>query len=108
MSKFESKSIEKAKHLRDQLGGTIFAFPINESNPFSAYSVVVYAGGRYFAYPDASDISEAALGVVTILQEMKKNGYDVDYERNVRMVSYQAQMDAPSTVMRRLKKQGRR
>lgn len=105
MSKFESKSIENAKHLRDQLGGTIFAFPINESDPFSAYSIVMYAGGQYFEYPNATDISEAATGVLTLLEEMKKSGMDADYKRNVRMISYQAQMDGPNTVMGRLKKE---
>lgn len=105
MSSFQSQSISRAKQLRENLGGTIFAFPIEEDKPFSPYAIVMYAGGQYFAYPDATDISEAATGIFTLLEEMKKNGMDADYERNVRMISYQAQMDAPSTVMRKLKKE---
>lgn len=104
MNNLQTKSIEKAKQLREQLGGTIFGFPIDENNPFSQYAVVMYAAGQYFAYPTATDISEAATGIMILLGEMKKHGYDTDYERNVRLISYQAQMDAPSTVMRRLKK----
>ncbi|WP_407308786.1 hypothetical protein [Desulfosporosinus sp. SB140] len=100
----EARTIEKAKQLRKELGGTIFAFPLEEDNPFSPYGVVVFAGGQYFAYPNATDISEAAAGVLTILEEMKKHGFDTDYERNVRLISYQAQMDAPSVPMRRLRK----
>jgi hypothetical protein len=42
--------------------------------------------------------------VLTILEEFKKIGRAKDYNKDVRMVSYQAQMDAPSVVMRRLKR----
>jgi hypothetical protein len=95
---------QKAKLLKEQLGGTIFAFPIEEENPFSRYAVVMYAGNKYFVYPEASDISTAAVGVATILEQLKKNGHDSNYARNVRFVSFQTQMDAPSVTMRRLKK----
>lgn len=105
MSNFQAQSIEKAKQLKEQLGGTIFAFPMEEDNPFSPYSIVMYAGDQYFVYPDATDISEAAGGIFVLLEEMKKSGMDADYDRNVRLVSLQAQMDAPSTVMRKLKKE---
>ena len=103
-SNSQNQSIEKAKELKERLGGTIFAFPVEADNPFSSYSIVMYAGGQYFHYPNATDISEAASGILTLLEEMKKSGMDADYERNVRLVSYQAQMDAPSVVMRKLKK----
>jgi hypothetical protein len=105
MSKLQDRAIERAKQFRQQLGGTIFAFPIEEENPFSAYSVVMYADKKYFSYPDATDISMAAAGVLIILEELKKIGQDADYKRNVRLISHQAQMDAPSTVMHRLKKE---
>ncbi len=101
----QDQSIAKAKQLEQQLGGTIFAFPIEEDNPFSSYAIVVCIEDQYFPYPDALDISEAASGILIILEEMKKSGRDSDYERNVHLVSYQAQMDAPSTVMHRLKKE---
>lgn len=99
------KSIEQAKQIRENHGGTIFVFPIQEDNSFSSYSVVIYAGGKYFVYPNATDISEAASRILTLLEEVKKNGMDADYTRNVRLVSHQAQMDAPSTIMRKLKKE---
>ena len=101
----ETQAIAKAKQIKEQSGGTIFSFPIEESNPFSSYAIVVYAEGQYFAYPHAADISEAALGVLTIMEEFKKIGIDVDYKKDVRLISYQAQMDAPSVVMRQLKKE---
>jgi len=104
MNDLQTQSITKAKQLREQLGGTIFTFPIEEDNPFSPYAIVMYAGDQYFAYPDATDISMAASGVLILLEEMKKSGMDADYKRNVRLISHQAQMDAPSTTMRRLKK----
>jgi hypothetical protein len=95
---------KKAAELRKQLGGTIFAFPIHEEEPFSEYAVVVYAGGKYHLYPEAADVSLAALGVKTILEQFKKIGQDSDYKRNVRFISYDAQINAPSVTMRRLKK----
>lgn len=95
---------EKAVELQEQLGGSIFAFPIDEQDPFSKYAVVVYVGGLYHTYPTAENISGAALGVKTILEEFKKIGQDVSFEKDVRLVSYQAQVDAPDVTMRRLKK----
>lgn len=104
MNNLQTQSIARAKQYRENLGGTIFAFPIQEDDPFSSYAIVMYAGGQYFAYPNATDISEAASGILILLEEMKKSGMDADYERNVRLISLQVQMDAPSTTMRRLKK----
>ena len=100
----KKQAIETAKNLRQQLGGTIFAFPIEPDNPFSTYAVVVYAEGKYFVYPETNDISEAAAGVLVILEEFKKIGIAKDYNTDVRMITYKAQMDAPSVTMRRLKR----
>lgn len=97
--------IEKQAHsMRQELGGRIFAFPVEEDNPFSKYAVVVYLGGSYHIYPEASTIEEAAIGVKTILEEAEKSGYNLQFEKDVRFVSYDAQMNAPSVTMRRLKK----
>src|SRR5665648_155692 len=104
MNNLQTRSIARAKQLKEQLGGTIFAFPTEEDNPFSPYAIVMCVDDQYFPYPDACDISEAAGGIVTLLGEMKKSEMEVDYERNVRLISYQAQVDAPSTVMWKLKK----
>jgi hypothetical protein len=90
----ESQAIVRAKQIKEQSGGIVFAFPTEESNPFSPYAIVVYAEGQYFVYPPAANISEAALGVLTIMEEFKKIGVDIDYEKDVRLISYQTQMDA--------------
>lgn len=97
----KSRIKEKAAELRQRQGGTIFSFPIHEEEPFSEYAVVVYAGGKYFVYPEAADISFAALGIKTILEQFKKHGQDDNYDRNVRLISYDAQINAPSVTMRR-------
>ncbi|WP_025693054.1 hypothetical protein [Paenibacillus zanthoxyli] len=102
----ENKLIQqKAADLRERAGGTIFGFPIHEEDPRSPYAVVVYSGGMYHVYPEAADISLAALGVKTILDKMIEHGYDVNFEKDVRLVSYEAQMNAPDVRMRRLKKE---
>lgn len=100
----KKQAIETAKNLRQQLGGTIFAFPIEPDNPFSTYAVVVYAEGQYFVYPEATDITDAAAGVLAVLEEFKKVGIAKDYNTDVRMIIHKAQLDAPSVTMRRLKR----
>ena len=105
MNNLQDQAISTAKQIKEQSGGIIFAFPIEESNPFSSYAIVMCVEDQYFAYPGATDISMAAAGILTLLEEMKKSGMDADYKRNVRLISYQTQMDAPSTVMRQLKKE---
>lgn len=103
MKIYKQNAIKKAKDLRKRVGGTIFAFPINEKDPQSKYAVVVYAGGKYHVYPSASDISEAGVGIRTILEEFKKIGYPVNYEKDVRFVTYEAQVNAPDVTMKRLR-----
>ncbi len=103
----DNKVIEaKAKELQSRLGGTIFAFPIDENDPFSEYAALVYATGKFHIYPKAENVNIAAIGVTTILEEMKKHRYATDYEHDVRFVSYEVQINAPSVTIRRLKKQG--
>lgn len=94
---------QKADNLRKQMGGTVFAFPVKEEDPFSAYAVVMFAGNKYHVYPKASNISEAAVGIATITKLMKESGYNFDYEKDVRFISYAAQINAPDVTMRRLR-----
>lgn len=95
---------ETAETLKSQVGGTIFAFPIDDRDPFSKYAVTMYTGEEYKTFPDTLVFEEAADGVAQLLEGLKENGFDADYERNVRFVSYEAQVNAPSVTMRRLKK----
>lgn len=93
----------KAAEIRDRLGGKIFAFPVNEQDPFSKYVLAVFTGAEYNAYPETFDISEVASCIQEILTAIAAEGLDADFERNVRLVSYEAQMNAPSVTMRRLR-----
>lgn len=95
--------IRKTKKLMDELGGTIFAFPVEEENPFSKYAVVVYAGGKYHVYPEAGNISLAATGVLTIIEEFNKIGKRVTYQKDARLISHSAQINASDVTMRRLR-----
>lgn len=94
---------QKAEQLRRKVGGKIFAFPIEEENPFSEYAVVVFMANQYHIYPKAGDISHAALGVLTILEQLVEAGMKANYSDDVRLVSYEAQMNAPDVRMRRLR-----
>lgn len=96
---------KKAIELKGRVGGKIFAFPVNEQDPFSKYAVTMFTGEDFKTFPDALDISEAASGIQQILHSLKEEGLDSDYERLVRFVSYEAQINAPSVTMRRLKKE---
>jgi hypothetical protein len=98
---------QNAEELKKQLGGRIFAFPVNEQDPFSKYAVTMYTEEKWITYPNSLDISEAAAGINLLLETLEKEGHDADYGRNVRFVSYQAQVDAPNVTMRRLKKEVR-
>ena len=90
---FEAEAIAKAEQIKEESGGTIFAFPTEEENPFSPFAVVMYMNGKYFTYPDAADISEASATVLVILSKFKECGLVADYKRNVRFRLSQAQMD---------------
>lgn len=94
---------KRAEKMRQQVGGTIFGFPINEADPLSKYAVTVYTVAGYNTYPEPLTIQEAAAGILETLNGFKENGMDDDYERNVRLVSYDAQLNAPDVTMRRLR-----
>lgn len=99
------KDIEsKAAAIRAAYGGTIFSFPVNKNDPFSEYAVAVYTGSEYKVYGESMPIEEASAGIFGILEGYKKIGIDPDYDTHVRLVSYEAQVNAPSVTMRRLKK----
>lgn len=100
------KKIEKkAKELREELGGSIFAFPVEEENPFSKYAVSIIVGDGFKIYPELMTIEEAAIAVQTTLEMFEKEGLESDYSKLVRFVSFESQVNAPSVTMRRLKKQ---
>lgn len=100
-----SKIEQRAKEIREQHGGRIFSFPIHEEDPYSKYIVAIHLGNdQYNIYPEALSIEEAAAGIMATLEGFKEEGWDDDYERNVRFISHEAQMDSPNLTMRRLKK----
>ncbi|ADG06791.1 MULTISPECIES: hypothetical protein [Kyrpidia] len=46
---------KKAEFLRQQLGGLIFAFLIDEGDPYSKFAVVVYTGDGFRTFPEPLD-----------------------------------------------------
>lgn len=100
-----TKTIEKkASKLKRELGGTIFAFPIEEDNPYSKYAISIYTGGGFSTYPEPLTIEEAAASIKSTLEAYKKTGLKADYDKHVRFVSYEPQVNSPSVTMRRLRK----
>jgi hypothetical protein len=95
---------KKAAELKKQLGGTIFAFPIEEENPLSKYAFTVHTRVGFHTFSDPMTIEEAANNIKFTLEQFKKMGVNADYEKNVRFISFQPQFDAPNVTMRRLKK----
>lgn len=97
---------QKALEIQQRLGGKIFVFPVNEKDPFSLYAIAIDVGeGKLKTYEDKLTISDAASCLKILIESMKAEGLDVEYERDVRFVSYEAQMNAPDVTMRRLKKE---
>lgn len=95
----------KAVQLKERLEGKIFVSPIDESESFSKYVITMDVGGGQFkTYPEPLTINEAAACVLELLEGLKGEGFNVDYSRDVRFITYEAQMNAPDVTMRRLKK----
>ncbi|HHY67906.1 MAG TPA: hypothetical protein GX517_12070, partial [Alicyclobacillus sp.] len=103
-----TRQIEKrAEFLRQQLGGLIFAFPINEEDPYSKFAVVVYTGDGFRAFPEPLDVSEAAAGIASIVEGLEENGHRVDFDREVRFLVGATQLNGPNVLMRRLRENSR-
>jgi hypothetical protein len=98
--------IEKARLLRKQVGGFILGFPIEDENPFSEYAVVVYEQGKYFVFPQANNLQLAAVGINTLINSYEKTGKKIKFKRDVRLISYEAQINAPDITTRRIRNNG--
>lgn len=96
---------QKALEIQQRLGGKILVFSVNEKDPFSLYAIAIDVGeGKLKTYEDKLTISDAASCLKILIESMKAEGLDVEYERDVRFVSYEAQMNAPDVTMRRMRK----
>ena len=97
----------RAADYRRQSGGRYFAFPIDPSHPMSRYAVAAWSDGRFRVFPYPLTVEEAAAGMCALIEGVEQTfGGKVNYDRDVRFFSYDAQMDGPSVTMRRLKKSG--
>lgn len=95
---------ERAREIQNEHGGKIFSFPVNEDDPYSKYAIVIDTGEKFMVYPNSVTIEEAASCIKSLLESLKNEGLDHDYDRNVRLVSYDAQFNGPNVTMRKLKK----
>lgn len=95
---------QKAIDLRNRLGGSIFVFAVEPDNPFSEYALAAYIGDdKWTICPFTGAIEDVCGGLMGAMQEFETRGLHIDYNRDVRVVSYPAQMNAPSVTMRRLR-----
>ena len=97
--------IQRAKAIKKDKGGMIFAFPIEAENPFSKYVLVTDVGDcnmRVFA--EELDITEAAQSILMEIEFFHKDGIELSYEKDVRFMFFEAQKNAPSIPMKRLRK----
>ncbi|MBB6692336.1 hypothetical protein H7B90_13070 [Cohnella xylanilytica] len=95
---------QMAREMQQRLGGKIFVFPIRDGDPFSHYAIAIDVGaGQFKMYEDSFSINEAAACLLTLIDSLKSEGFEVEYERDVRFVSYGAQMNAPDVTMRRIR-----
>lgn len=93
-----------ATEMKANLGGRIFAFPVEADNPYSTYAVAVFDGTTCRVYTRSFSVEEAAGAALAALECFKSSGIPASYEEDVRFVSYDAQVNGPSIGMRRLKK----
>ncbi|MDR6555493.1 hypothetical protein [Paenibacillus qinlingensis] len=95
---------ERAREIQKDQGGKIFSFPVHEEDPYSKYAIVIDTGENLMVYPNSVTIEEAAACIKSMLEALKDQGLDHDYNRLVRMVSYDAQFNSPNVTMRKLRK----
>lgn len=99
----KKKMIKRAKRIKKDSGGKVFAFPIDRDDPFSKYVLVLDLGVEFNVFPEKLDITEVAQCIFEAIQIFERNGFKISYEEDVRFVVYEAQMNAPSVTMRRLR-----
>ena len=97
---------QRARALQVELGGIIFAFPVDPDDPQSQYAVATLFGGGCVVYPDPLDIEDAAVLVGAIIETVKEEKYPFEYVRDVKFISYDPQANAPNVTMRRLRRDG--
>lgn len=98
------KEIEaQAEVLRRKIGGRFFAFPAEPENPYSKYVFTAFIGGKYKTYPKQMDISETAANIKVLLEALIEEGYEVNFERDVRFSMCDVQLNAPSIQMKKLR-----
>ncbi|ASS66522.1 hypothetical protein [Paenibacillus sp. RUD330] len=98
---------KRAISYREQLGGNVIVFPIDELNPISLYAVCIHDGKKFFVYEKPVPVEEAAAYIKVFLEALEAEGLDSDYSRNVRFISSEAQMKGHVTL-RRLNKEDER
>lgn len=99
---------ERARAYKERLGGMIFVFPVDEENPYSLYAFASFKGTDCWVYPEAAPMEDAAGHVLATLELLNESGFPSTYEKDVRFISCEAQMNGPSLAVRRLKKAERK
>jgi hypothetical protein len=97
---------QRAKRIRKSNGGTVFAFPVTEDDPLSKYAFSYFTGKEFIAFPEPLDINEVAMMILKTMEVFKGQGLSLNYEDDVRFITYDTQINAPDVTMRRLKKYG--
>ncbi len=100
-----SKIKQKVRELQNINGGKIFVFPISPDDPFSKYTFTIDTGKEVIVFPNEMGMEEAAGAIDYVLKSFKEEGIDISYEEDVRFIMNEAQVNAPSVTMRRLKKE---
>lgn len=87
----ECEVIKKAKEIAKNTGGKIFAFPVENDNPFSQFALVVRISGKYMVFDDLLDMRGVAQGILETRKMLNKNGIKTNYDKDVRFVLYEPQ-----------------
>ena len=96
-----------AKEYHERLGGRFFVFPVEPDNPHSKYAFAMYDGKQFHTYAEAVPVEEAAAnlkGAIEAFEEVFKA--KVEWDRDVRFISTEAQVNSDNVTMRRLRNSG--
>ncbi len=97
----------QAMEYRAKFGGNFFTFPIEPDNPHSLYAFAMYDGQNYHLYAEAVPVEEAAAHLRIAIEAYEEVfGTKIDWDRDVKFISTESQVNSDSVTMRRLRNSG--
>ncbi len=97
----------EAQAYRAKIGGIFIIFPIEPDNPRSLYAFTTLWGDIVHVYHEALPVEEAAASLQMAIEAYEETfKTKIDWDRDVKFISTEAQVNADNVTMRRLRNSG--